>query len=147
MKPIPISAAERIARNFGYDQVIVIARKVGDAPAPHGEHVTTYGVDREHCGVAARVGNFIKHKIMDWPEHEVSASVPVFVNVTKDLTVNRDHVATVAWDRRHYANGSESWLVISMADGQVHRIQNRHGLYDAPDLYKVERELTGGDRG
>lgn len=67
MKPIPIEAAKKIADLYDYDQVIVIARKVGV-----GEHVTTYGKNKEHCGVAARVGNFIKHKIMGWPEYDPS---------------------------------------------------------------------------
>lgn len=66
MKPIPISAAERIAKEFGYDQVIIVARKVGDAPDPHGEHVTTYGVNAEHCAVAASAGDFLKYKVMGW---------------------------------------------------------------------------------
>ena len=43
MKRIPISAAQRIAVAYGYDQVIIIARKVGADPDPHGEHITTYG--------------------------------------------------------------------------------------------------------
>ena len=30
MKRIPISAAAHIAETYGYDQVIIIARKVGD---------------------------------------------------------------------------------------------------------------------
>ena len=65
MKRIPIAAAKRIAEEYGYHQVIVIARAVG----PNGgEHVTTYGVDPANCSVAARVGDFIKHKIMMWPE-------------------------------------------------------------------------------
>ena len=68
MKRIPISAAKEIADKFGYDQVIIIARKVGEDPAPHGEHVTTYGIDAEHCKVAAATGNFLKHKVMGWPE-------------------------------------------------------------------------------
>jgi len=63
MKPIPISAVKRIAKDYDYDQVIVIARKVGDAG---GEHVTTYGKNKEHCGVAARCGDFLKHKVMGW---------------------------------------------------------------------------------
>ena len=67
MKRIPISAAQRIAEAYGYDQVIVIARKVGSGPEPHGEHCTTYGVNREHCAVAAKIGDFLKHKIMGWP--------------------------------------------------------------------------------
>lgn len=66
MKPIPISAAERIAKDYGYDQVIIVARRVGDDPEPHGEHVTTYGVTKAHCDVAARIGDFLKFKVMGW---------------------------------------------------------------------------------
>uniref|UniRef100_A0AAU6W1I7 Uncharacterized protein n=1 Tax=Pseudomonas phage Touem01 TaxID=3138548 RepID=A0AAU6W1I7_9VIRU len=72
MKPIPISAAERIAKEFGYDQVIIIARKVGDAPAPNGEDCTTYGIDKAHCAVAARAGDFLKYKVMGWVKDEQS---------------------------------------------------------------------------
>lgn len=77
MKPIPISAAEKIAAAYGYDQVIIIARKAGDDPEPHGEHCTTYGVTKEHCAVAARIGNFLKFKVMGWAEehgHSPSAA-------------------------------------------------------------------------
>lgn len=63
MKPIPISAAKHIAEKYGYDQVIVIARKVGDHG---GEHVTTYGKDKANCSVAARIGNYLKYEIMNW---------------------------------------------------------------------------------
>ena len=65
LNPIPIKAAKDIARKYGYDQVVVIARKVGENG---GEHVTTYGINTENCAVAARIGNFIKHRIMGWPE-------------------------------------------------------------------------------
>ena len=73
MLPIPISAAKRIADAYGYDQVIIIARRVGDDPKPHGEHCTTYGTNREHCSVAARIGDFLKLKVMGWsaPKAEV----------------------------------------------------------------------------
>ena len=77
MKPIPISAARLVAEKYGYDQVIIVARKV-DRPAgvgetakqalKGGEHVTTYGVDKANCDVAARIGDFFKHKLMGWPE-------------------------------------------------------------------------------
>lgn len=63
MKPIPISAAKEIAKKYGYDQVVVIARKVGESG---GEHVTTYGKDKAHCKIAADIGNFLKYKIMKW---------------------------------------------------------------------------------
>lgn len=61
MKAIPISAAKRIADAYHYDQVIIIARRVGQ-----GEHCTTYGVDKANCDVAARAGDFLKYKVMKW---------------------------------------------------------------------------------
>jgi hypothetical protein len=77
MKPISTSAAKRIAEAYGYDQVIIIARRVGEAPAPHGEHCTTYGVDRAHCSVAAAIGDFLKFKVMGWVRAQAaSPTVP-----------------------------------------------------------------------
>lgn len=67
MKPIPIVEAKAIAKEYGYDQVVIIARRVGEAPRPLGEHVTTYGVDKTHCDVAARMGAALK-RFMGWPE-------------------------------------------------------------------------------
>jgi len=63
MKPIPVHAARHIAEYYGYDQVIIIARKVGENG---GEHCTTYGRDKAHCDVAARCGDFLKYKVMGW---------------------------------------------------------------------------------
>lgn len=68
MKEIPIAAARKIAELYGYDQVIIYARKVGADPEPNGEHITTYGVNREHCDVAARMGDHLKYKVMGWPK-------------------------------------------------------------------------------
>lgn len=64
MKRIPIAAAERIAKAYGYDQVVIIARKVGE---DGGEHVTTYGVNKAHCDSAAAQGRALK-RFMGWPE-------------------------------------------------------------------------------
>lgn len=61
MKRIPITAGRRIAEEYGYDQVVIVARKVGG-----GEHCTTYGVDKANCDVAARIGNFFKFRLMGW---------------------------------------------------------------------------------
>ena len=65
LKPIPIEAAKRIAKEYGYDQVLIYARRCHDTPEPHGEHMTTYGRNREHCDVAARIGDTLK-KFMGW---------------------------------------------------------------------------------
>jgi hypothetical protein len=61
MKPIPVSAAERIAKAYGYDQVVIVARAIDQ-----GEHVTTYGRDKANCVVAASIGDFFKYKLMSW---------------------------------------------------------------------------------
>ena len=71
MADIPISAAKEIAKKYDYDQVIIIARKVG---ADGNEHVTTYGKNLKHCEIAARIGNFIKYKVMDWAEPQPQAT-------------------------------------------------------------------------
>ncbi len=65
MQPIPIRAAARVAKDYGYDQVVIIARKCGDNG---GEHVTTYGMSRAHCETAAKIGDFLKYKIMGWEQ-------------------------------------------------------------------------------
>lgn len=70
VKDIPISAAARIGL-YGYDQVVIIARRVDRPDEPGREHVTTWGKTPENCNVAARVGDFLKHKVMGW---QVSSS-------------------------------------------------------------------------
>lgn len=75
--PIPISAAKYIAKAYGYDQVIIVARKVGATPSQIGECVTTYGKDKANCTVAANIGKFLKHKVMGWleeNEHEYKSN-------------------------------------------------------------------------
>lgn len=67
MKAIPISAAKRIADEYGYDQVVIIARAVNE-----GEHVTTYGKDKANCDIAARIGNFLKFKVMGWAAENIT---------------------------------------------------------------------------
>lgn len=63
MQRIPISAGKLIAQSYGYDQVVIVARKTGPGG---GEHVTTYGVSKVDCDVAAQIGEFFKHKLMGW---------------------------------------------------------------------------------
>jgi hypothetical protein len=66
MKRIPIAAAREIAEKYGYDQVMIYARKVGETPEPHGEHMTTYGVTKLHCKVMAMIAKNLQTKIMGW---------------------------------------------------------------------------------
>lgn len=62
-KDIPINAAKEIAGKYGYHQIIIIGRSVGQGGR---EHCTTYGVDKANCDEAARIGDFLKYKIMKW---------------------------------------------------------------------------------
>lgn len=68
---------------------------------------------------------------------------PKFIRCGRDLTVNRNEVASVEWDRRMYMNGSSSWLVITMNDGRQHRIESTYGHYDSVDCSKIEKEIIG----
>lgn len=65
MKRIPISAAKRIAEDYGYDQVMIYARKVDP---DGGEHMTTYGVSKAHCNAMAKIAKFLQTTIMGWTE-------------------------------------------------------------------------------
>lgn len=73
MKKIPIAAAERIAKEYGYDQVVIIARKVGVEPSGTtpatigGEHITSYGRNKQHCVSAAKQVAALK-RFMGWPQ-------------------------------------------------------------------------------
>ena len=57
-KRIPIAAARRIAEDYGYDQVVIIARDVD--PPICGEWCTTYGSNKENCRVAAAMGDVLR---------------------------------------------------------------------------------------
>lgn len=61
-KEIPISCAKSIADQYGYDQVVVYARKVGENGS---EQLTTYGTTKEHCSIAAKMADVLK-KFMGW---------------------------------------------------------------------------------
>jgi len=71
MKEIPISMGKHIADEYGYDQVVIYARRVGEKPDPCGEHMTTYGINKVHCDVAARMGKTLK-KFMGWNVKETT---------------------------------------------------------------------------
>lgn len=71
MRDIPISAAKRIADEYGYDQVVILARRCHDSPEPQGEHLTTYGRTKEHCMVAGRMGEKLQ-EFMGWEKATVT---------------------------------------------------------------------------
>ena len=64
IKRVPIAAAKRLAKQYGYEQVIIIARKV--SRDSHGGSMATYGTTRKHCDEAADVGNSMVERILHW---------------------------------------------------------------------------------
>ena len=64
-KRIPIAAARRIAEEYGYDQVVIYARKVDTPTATGGEHMTTYGTTKAHCTVAGLMAKKLQ-EFMGW---------------------------------------------------------------------------------
>lgn len=65
MKKIPISAAAAIAKKYGYDQVIIYARKTTDKIEIGGEHMTSYGVNPVHCDIAGKMAAVLQN-FMGW---------------------------------------------------------------------------------
>lgn len=63
---IPIEEAKKISKQYGYEQVIIIGRKVDTEEELGHETVTTYGKDKVHCEIAAKTGDFLKYKVMGW---------------------------------------------------------------------------------
>lgn len=97
MKPIPVSAGKRIADEFDYDQVVIVARKVGG-----GEHVTSYGIDKAHCDVAAKMGDFFKYKLMKWEPEGVSRTEPALTDALRDVKAERTRQVSVeGWTPEH----------------------------------------------
>lgn len=74
MLPIPVETARSIATDYGYDQVIVIGRRVGEDPDPHGEHIATAGVGAAHAAIAADAGRALQ-RFMGWPLDPVTDPV------------------------------------------------------------------------
>jgi len=68
-KRIPIAAAKRIAAEYGYDQVVIYARKTGEGGK---EWMTTYGTTVQHCGIAARMAAALQ-KFMGWHPETTNA--------------------------------------------------------------------------
>lgn len=56
--------------------------------------------------------------------------------LTRELSVNTDHVASVHWCHKFNAR-----LVITMNDGTQHFINHSTGYYDTTDCYAIERKL------
>lgn len=60
---IPIEAVENLGVVFGFDQVIVLARRVGDEGT---EQLVTWGDSLEHKHAAARIGDRLTTEVFGW---------------------------------------------------------------------------------
>lgn len=136
---IPVSAAKEVAKKYGYDQIIILGRKVGKDGR---EHVTTYGINRENCEVAARTGNFLKYRIMDWPELE--PAIPEgFMLVPIEPT---EAMLEAAQEAEGHHGEHEEWLedneweVTHTYRAMIQAAQSADHVRDATKVIKVEKE-------
>ncbi|OKP79747.1 hypothetical protein BTE77_06555 [Ensifer adhaerens] len=58
------------------------------------------------------------------------------VRLTRELSVNRDFIASVHWERSYCTS-----LVVTMQDGTQHSIKHTDGYTGGDDCYKIERML------
>ena len=63
---IQLSEMEGLCTKYGFDQVIVLARKVGEGGY---ENLGTHGVDMEHSTAAEAIGEHLRKDVMGWVEH------------------------------------------------------------------------------
>lgn len=63
------------------------------------------------------------------------------IRIDNDRHINPAFVASMEWQHRHYMNGSDSILVITMDDGTAHRVKHEPWYLNGPDALKVEREI------
>ncbi len=66
---IPIKQAKAIGLAHQYDQVIILARRIGDDGL---EWVTTWGKDRIHCAAAAKIGDALRDNVAPTLERQVA---------------------------------------------------------------------------
>jgi hypothetical protein len=69
MKKIPIKKAKEVAKDLGYDQVLIFGWEKGE----NITHVATYGKTQEDCDQIAQGGNWFKEKVLKWPKSECCA--------------------------------------------------------------------------
>ena len=99
MKPIPIEAAKQISEKYEFDQVIIVARRVGEGG---GESVTTYGKDKAHCDVAAQCGDFLKYEVMKW--HDACTESESSIDILK---AQRDKLCELVLDLKECEQDSD----------------------------------------
>lgn len=63
---IQVMEAQRLAELFGYDQIIIIGRRISGQGS---EEVVHYGVDTDNDNAARLIADFLKYKVMRWKRH------------------------------------------------------------------------------
>lgn len=139
-KSIPINAAKHIAKEYGYDQVIIIARKVD-------QHVTTYGIDKIHCNVAARIGDYIKYQIMKWNPRDdrlaktVRSFAKLFASYAK-RSHNDSHVLQESVDEMLLSLDQDETIAKMVKSETVLQTSTcRHSIMDE---YSTMKQLSDG---
>lgn len=64
------------------------------------------------------------------------------IDIGKSKSINPAYVVSVEIDRRHYMNGSDSWILITMADGSKLVRQHGYGI----DIYAIKEAIEKGQQ-
>lgn len=68
----------------------------------------------------------------------------MLIAINDSVHINPDYVAATCIDTRHFMNGSESVLRITMADGKVHIVEAGRGV----DIWALrDKILNAGEQG
>lgn len=64
------------------------------------------------------------------------------IRIDQDRHINPAFIASLTWDRRDYAWGpSSSVLIITMHDGTEHRVKHEPWYLGGADAYAVEKSI------
>jgi hypothetical protein len=80
---IPVADAEFIGLHHEYDQVVILARRVGDNGV---EQLVTWGKDDVHKAVAARIGDRLTAEVFGWSPAETVIHEDYRLGATKVRT-------------------------------------------------------------
>ena len=81
---IPIACAASLGHAHRYDQVIILARRIGDDGL---EWVTTWGKNPQHCAAAARIGDALRDNV-----------TPTLERLTAELSAARAEIERLKSD-------------------------------------------------
>ena len=125
---ISLEDMEALLERYGFDQIIVLARKLGEDGY---ENLGTHGTDMEHSNAAAAIGEHLRKEVMGWVESPEG----------KELVGERVRLARAAPElerQRDEARAGNAVMVKALRE-----ITELRGLTTAGRARKIARNALG----